>query len=159
MCPSHFLDRSKCARTVNPIKRNMVDSVDQATRSRVMAAVRSTGNRSTERRLRSALARSRIRGWRTQASDLPGKPDFVFDDEYLAIFVDGCFWHGCPRCYRRPHSSRKYWDAKVLRNMCRDKRIEGQLRRSGWSILRIWEHELEQPERAIARIRRRIHMA
>ena len=130
----------------------MVDKIDRETRSRVMASVRSSGNRSTEMRLRSILMRSKIRGWRIQARELPGKPDFVFENEHLVIFVDGCFWHGCPKCYRRPQSSRKYWDEKVRRNIRRDNRVRAQLRRSGWSVIRIWEHSLTEPEKVIARI-------
>lgn len=130
-----------------------MDSVDKQTRSRVMASVRSTGNRSTEKRLRSALTRAKVKGWRTQAHDLAGVPDFVFDKERLVVFVDGCFWHGCPRCYRRPSSSRKYWDEKVKRTMARDKRVAAKLRRNGWSVIRIWEHSLSEPEKAVARIK------
>lgn len=134
----------------------MTDIVDRKTRSRVMASVRSSGNRSTEKRLRSALMRAKMRGWRVQARDLPGIPDFVFERKHLAVFVDGCFWHGCPRCYRRPHSSRKYWDEKVRRNTTRDRRINAKLRRDGWSVLRVWEHSLFDPERAVARIKAKL---
>lgn len=121
-----------------------------------MASVRSRGNLSTERRLRFALMRAKVRGWRMHATDLPGVPDFVFDNEHLIIFVDGCFWHGCPRCYRRPHSSRKYWDKKVRRNMARDKRITAQLRRTGWSAIRVWEHSLTKLDRVVARIKAKL---
>jgi len=100
-----------------------MDSVDKQTRSLVMASVRSTGNRSTEKRLRSALVHAKIKGWRIQAHDLAGIPDFVFDNERVAVFVDGCFWHGCPRCYRRPSSSRKYWDEKVKRTAVRAEHV------------------------------------
>jgi DNA mismatch endonuclease (patch repair protein) len=130
-----------------------MDSVDKQTRSRVMASVHSKGNRSTEKRLRHALIRAKVKGWRTQATDLAGVPDFVFDKEQVAVFVDGCFWHGCPRCYRRPSSSRKYWDKKVKHNKARDKRVTAKLRRSGWSVIRIWEHSLSEPEKAVACIR------
>jgi DNA mismatch endonuclease (patch repair protein) len=134
----------------------MTDRVDAKTRSKVMASVRSSGNDSTERRLRSALVKAKIKGWRTQAKDLPGSPDFVFDGKQLAVFVDGCFWHGCPRCYRRPGSSRNYWDEKVRRNMARDRRVAARLRRSGWSIIRVWEHSLSEPEKVIARIKSKL---
>jgi DNA mismatch endonuclease (patch repair protein) len=121
-----------------------------------MAAVRSSGNRSTETRLRAALIQAEIKGWREQARDLLGVPDFVFDEERVAIFVDGCFWHGCSHCYRRPHSSSEYWDAKVQGNMARDKRVRAKLRRNGWSVIRVWEHELSEPKRAITRIERKL---
>lgn len=133
-----------------------MDKVDRATRSRVMSRIRSKGNRSTEKRLRSVLVRAKIKGWRMHNKNLPGIPDFTFEREQLAIFVDGCFWHGCSRCYRRPHSSRKYWDWKVQRNRARDKRVEAQLRRAGWSIIRIWEHSLSAPEKVVARIKSKL---
>ena len=129
-----------------------MDTIDKQTRSRIMASVKSSGNRSTEKRLRSALIRAKIRGWRIQVRELPGTPDFVFDKEHLIVFVDGCFWHDCPHCYRRPSTTRKYWDDKVQRNMARDKRVKAKLRREGWSVIRIWEHELLNLAQVINRI-------
>ena len=82
------------------------------------------------------------------------KPDFVFPRERVAVFVDGCFWHGCPRCYTRPKSNRKFWDAKVARNQARDRRVTRQLRADGWSVCRIWECRLKRPEAGIRRILR-----
>ena len=120
----------------------MVDKVSKVTRSRIMRAVRSGDNKSTERRLRSSLAGAGIRGWKLRPSYLPGKPDFAFETEHLVVFVDGCFWHGCPDCYRRPNSSQDYWDAKVRRNAERDKANVAALEKMGWRVLRIWEHEL-----------------
>jgi DNA mismatch endonuclease (patch repair protein) len=73
---------------------------------------------------------------------LPGRPDIVFPDRNLAVFIDGCFWHGCPKCYRRPHSRRKYWDNKVAKNKKRDKLQRIQLKKQGWKIFQIWEHEI-----------------
>ncbi|MEW6211604.1 MAG: very short patch repair endonuclease [Acidobacteriota bacterium] len=122
------------------IKRT--DHVSPETRSAIMRAVKSQGVRSTEKRLRAAMASNGIRGWRMYANELPGKPDFVFPDYRLAVFVDGCFWHGCPKCYRRPHSRQDYWDAKVQYNISRDRRNRTKLRRMGWKIVRIWEHEI-----------------
>ena len=89
-----------------------------------------------------------------QARDLPGVPDFAFDSNRLAIFIDGCFWHGCPRCYRRPSSSQTYWDSKVRRNIKRDTRVARLLRSQGWSVIRIWEHALSQPDKVLKRIRK-----
>lgn len=134
----------------------MTDKVDNQTRSKVMASVKSSGNRSTEQKLLLALENANITGWRTQAKDLVGVPDFVFDNEKLAVFVDGCFWHGCKKCYRRPHSSTKYWDEKVIGNMARDKRVAAKLRRDGWSVIRVWEHSLSKPEKAVSRIKNKL---
>lgn len=134
----------------------MTDKVDKETRSKVMAAVRSSGNCSTEARLREILTQAEIVGWREQAKDLSGVPDFVFDQEKVVIFVDGCFWHGCPHCYRRPSSSQKYWDEKVQTNMKRDKRVRAKLRRQGWSVLRVWEHSLTEPDKVVRRIKAKL---
>lgn len=135
------------------LKENLMlkrtDHVSPETRSTIMRAVKSRGARSTERRLRAVLVAKGIKGWRMHVGDLPGKPDFVFDAEHLAIFVDGCFWHGCPKCYRRPHSSQDYWDAKVRGNMQRDRRYRVRLRRMGWRVLRFWEHEIASDKRAV----------
>jgi DNA (cytosine-5)-methyltransferase 1 len=125
-----------------PMKRH-TDHVDALTRSAIMRAVKNRRVKSTELSLRAKLAAAGIRGWCMYARDLPGTPDFVFQATRIAIFVDGCFWHGCPRCYRRPHSHREYWDAKVIANRIRDRRTNRALRRLGWRVLRIWEHELK----------------
>jgi DNA mismatch endonuclease, patch repair protein len=107
-----------------------------------MAQVRSQRNRSTEWRLRARLIRAGIRGWTLNPKDILGKPDFVFAEQRLLLFVDGCYWHGCPKCYRRPSSNTAYWDAKVARNRNRDTKATAQLKREGWHVMRIWEHQL-----------------
>ena len=119
----------------------MVDTVDRVTRSRIMRAIKSEGSLSTERRFGALLARSGISGWHFHVL-LPGKPDIVFGKRKIAIFLDGCFWHGCFSCYRRPNSRRAYWDRKVQANRIRDKQITSQLTSQGWRVLRFWEHEV-----------------
>lgn len=133
-----------------------MDVVSKARRSTIMAAVRSRGNRSTEWKVRAVLIRSGIRGWRLHCQGLPGRPDFTFIREKIAIFVDGCFWHGCPKCGRIPKSNRKFWREKILGTIIRDRRWRAQLRRSGWRVLRLWEHELQNPD-WIRRIRALLH--
>lgn len=131
-----------------------MDKFDPLTRSRTMAAVRSTGNRSTEWRLRPYLIQAGLRGWKVQAFDLPGKPDFIFLKERVAIFVDGCFWHGCPSCFRMPQTNKKYWQDKITRNIKRDKQNLKKLRALNWKVIRLWEHQLkESPIDCINRIR------
>src|SRR5258705_4160663 len=93
------LDRERIERT---------DHVSYATRSAIMRAVKSKGSRSTEKKVRSAIVACGLRGWRMNADDLPGKPDIAFTKHRLAVLVDGCFWHGCPNSYIRPHSNRFY---------------------------------------------------
>ena len=135
----------------------MADVWDKRKRSEVMSLIRSHGNKGTELRLIEIFRIHGIKGWRRKQK-LPGKPDFVFAKERLCIFVDGCFWHGCAKCYRPPSSNEVYWDAKVLRNRERDQKVGKQLRKMGWLVLRLWEHELSaKDERRIkSRILRRL---
>lgn len=131
-----------------------MDTFSRQKRSEIMASVRSTGNRSTEAKLRGILVRAGLRSWKLQRKELPGSPDVVFPRRKLAVFVDGCFWHGCSRCYRRPKSSRDYWDAKVARNIARDRRVDRDLRRLGWTPVRLWEHQVaKEPAACLERLR------
>lgn len=123
-----------------------------------MSAVHSKGNLSTELRLRDLLVSNNIDGWRTNASEILGKPDFVFDKEKVIVFVDGCFWHGCNKHCSIPRSNTEYWENKIKSNVARDKHLHRKLRYQGWHVLRIWEHELEQnPQSAIRRIARKLN--
>lgn len=111
--------------------------------SKVMRAVKGEGNRTTEARLRLALVRAGIRGWIVRGSGLPGTPDFVFRRERVAVFADGCFWHGCRSCNPRlPRSNAAFWKAKMDMNRAKDRRHSRALRRSGWAVLRVWEHDI-----------------
>ena len=123
------------------------------TRSRVMAAIRSRGNKNTELKLAAILRKYRITGWRRHQS-LPGRPDFLFQRERLTIFVDGCFWHGCKGHCRMPKTSLRYWNPKIARNKKRDQEVRALLRRHGWRVYRIWEHALADPRQVAVRLRR-----
>ena len=115
-----------------------------------MAAIRSRANQSTELRMAAIFRANRIKGWRRYWR-LFGQPDFVFPKPRVAIFVDGCFWHGCPKHGRKPDSNRGYWLPKLARNRARDKRVTRQLRNLGWTVLRIWHHELVNEARVLRR--------
>jgi DNA mismatch endonuclease (patch repair protein) len=122
-------------------------------RADLMARVRSRGNKTTEQRLVGVLRREKITGWRRKNS-LPGHPDFVFAEIKLAIFVDGCFWHG-HTCKRNltPKRNASLWRRKIVGNKQRDARVNRNLRANGWRVLRIWECELQQkPTVCISRI-------
>ncbi len=110
-----------------------------------MRAIRARGNRSTETRFRGFLARLGIRRWKVRPKGVPGNPDFFFPDVQGAIFVDGCFWHGCPDCGHVPSVNRPYWREKIKGNRRRDYEVGSQLRKSGIRVMRIWEHELREP--------------
>lgn len=133
----------------------MADRISTQARSALMAQVLSRRNASTELRLAALFRKFKIRGWRRNQI-LTGKPDFLFRKERIAVFVDGCFWHGCPTCYRRPQANRLYWDSKVGRNKTRDQHVNRSLRKEGWCVVRVWEHELKSSAalRCINKIRR-----
>jgi len=133
-----------------------MDRLDSITRSALMSRVKSRGAKSTERRLRALLVQSGTRGWLLgHRFGLPGRPDFVFPKARVAVFVDGCFWHGCRRCRTIPKSNHPFWAAKIGVNQARDRRVTRALRACGWNVVRIWEHELrEDSPRTLERIQR-----
>lgn len=110
-----------------------------------MAKVRGKGNRSTEMKVELALVDVGVEGWEKHPKDILGKPDFYFPDHRLAVFVDGCFWHACPVCKRRvPASRAEFWRNKIDENRRRDNRQRRKLRRQGYHVMRVWEHELKR---------------
>jgi DNA mismatch endonuclease (patch repair protein) len=135
-----------------------------------MSRIRSHGNKATEVALAKLFRRHGITGWRRQVkiqvtSDRrrvarkarkPGpslvtrhpplsvRPDFVFARSRTAVFVDGCFWHGCPRHGTQPKGNRAFWKNKFARNKARDRRVNRVLRRAGWRVVRIWECALKK---------------
>lgn len=122
-------------------------------RARIMSAVRGRRNRTTELTLRMLLVRDGVRGWILHADSVPGHPDFYFTRRRLAVFVDGCFWHGCPMCGHVPKTRAPFWRAKIQRNSERDREITNRLRRAGIRVLRIWEHELRRrPQAVVVRV-------
>lgn len=106
-----------------------------------MSHIRGKGNASTEQRMIRLFREHGIKGWRRNRP-LPGKPDFVFPKQRIAVFVDGCFWHRCPKCYRKPATNAEFWEAKIGRNVDRDKEVNRELKNRGWKVVRVWEHEL-----------------
>jgi len=116
-----------------------------------MAAIKSKGNKATEIKLAGIFRKNQIVGWRRNVP-LFGNPDFAFPKCRLAVFVDGCFWHGCPKHFRKPRGNRKYWQEKLLRNQNRDRLVTKTLRRAGWRVLRIWEHELKKETHLVKRV-------
>jgi DNA mismatch endonuclease (patch repair protein) len=117
-----------------------MDRITPKQRSRLMASVHSydTG---PEVLVRSALHRRGLR-FRKHLKAVPGRPDIAFPTERVAVFIDGDFWHG----YRFPtwrHKLAPYWQAKIERNRARDRRNFACLRRQGWRVIRVWEHEIK----------------
>jgi DNA mismatch endonuclease (patch repair protein) len=119
-----------------------------------MSQIRGRGNKDTEIALAKLLRRHGIKGWR-RYQPVFGKPDFVFQKIKLAIFVDGCFWHGCPKHATKPANNRVFWRRKLSSNKKRDQVVNRVLRRTGWRVLRIWECNLAKyPETCVRRIQR-----
>jgi DNA mismatch endonuclease (patch repair protein) len=119
----------------------MADRLSPEERSRLMSQIRGRDT-TPERRLRKALW---IAGLRYRLnSKLPGKPDIVFPAAKVAVFVDGCFWHGCPLHGRVPKSNQSFWLKKFTRNIARDIAAEAALTAQGWLALRFWEHEIDK---------------
>ena len=129
----------------------MADVFTKAKRSEVMSRIRSRGNKDTELALVKLLREHKISGWRRQIEiwkaesgkqKFKVRPDFVFREARLALFVDGCFWHGCPKHATKPKNNRAFWHRKLAANKNRDRLVNRALRRGGWRVLRVWEHEL-----------------
>ena len=119
----------------------MADIYSTKKRSEIMSRVRPFGNATTELRAISLFKANAITGWRRRQS-LPGRPDFVFRRSRLALFIDGCFWHGCPEHCVIPATNRAFWSEKLARNTARDLSVCEKLTAAGWKVLRVWEHEL-----------------
>ena len=130
-----------------------MDNVSPEIRSKVMAKVRSNRNRSTEWRLRASLIRAGLRGWKMNPPDVCGKPDFVFQKHRLAVFVDGCFWHGCPKHSSKPATNRAFWNKKMSANKKRDQLVTRTLKKHGWYVVRIWQHALNRKNEVCCLVR------
>jgi DNA mismatch endonuclease (patch repair protein) len=133
----------------------MADMFSIAKRSEIMSRVQARGNKATELRLISIMKDYGLRGWRRNVHVF-GKPDFVFPQSHLAVFVDGCFWHSCPEHHTVPATNTSFWSAKLERNRARDRAVNRALRRSGWKVIRIWQHELKNPLSVAGRLRRHL---
>jgi len=155
----------------------MPDVFTKAKRSEVMSRIRSRGNKDTELALAKLFRRHKITSWRrhvqmriaerrvwnnfkNRAAVVPlrilnselrtfaVRPDFVFLKSRTAVFVDGCFWHGCPKHATKPKNNRAFWHRKLSANKTRDQLVTRTLRRAGWRVLRVWEHELARKNEA-----------
>jgi DNA mismatch endonuclease, patch repair protein len=150
----------------------MPDVFTKAKRSEVMSRIRGRGNKDTELALVRLLRAYKISGWRRHARvavagsrsrverrkrlnpQLSVRPDFVFLKLRTVMFVDGCFWHGCPKHATKPENNRAFWRRTFSVNKKRDGIVNRTLRKAGWRVLRIWEHELARKHDA--RLVRRI---
>jgi len=139
----------------------MADVFSKKKRSEVMSRIRSRGNAATELALARLLRANKISGWRRQlvlrfqvsGFKFQVRPDFVFRQVRLAMFVDGCFWHGCPKHGTQPRGNAAFWKKKFATNRARDRRVNRTLRSAHWRVLRIWECALKKnPQTCLRRI-------
>jgi DNA mismatch endonuclease (patch repair protein) len=137
---------------MNGCGENSVDNLTKRQRHENMAKVRSRGNASTELKALQVLRRGGLTGWRRHFPVF-GRPDFAFPKSRVALFIDGCFWHGCPRCYKAPKSSAAFWRQKLSKNRKRDRQVSRQLRKDGWKVVRVWECRLKTPARLLRRLK------
>jgi len=119
------------------------DVFSSSKRSAVMSAIRGRGNKDTEMRMMALMRAHGITGWR-RGQVLLGKPDFIFRRERVVLFVDGCFWHGCPKPKHSPMPKTRadWWAGKLTRNKERDRLVTSTLRKEGWKVIRVWECDL-----------------
>lgn len=125
----------------------MADVLTRSQRKKCMSAIRGR-NTEPELLLRKALWHKGCR-YRLK-NKLPGKPDIIFPSEHVAVFVDGCFWHGCPEHFQQPETNAKFWHGKIEKNKERDRKVKATLESEGWRVLRLWEHEIRMDPDACA---------
>jgi DNA mismatch endonuclease, patch repair protein len=133
----------------------MADTFSKSERSRVMRAVKSSGNKSTELRIIRLFKQHGLKGWRRNYP-LFGKPDFVFPKTRVALFCDGCFWHGHDCRNTKPKQNAEFWEKKIGRNIRRDRETTRELTERGWAVVRIWECELQRdflPPKVVSQIK------
>lgn len=128
----------------------MSDSFSKEKRSQIMSKVRSKETK-LELQFRDLLKGLRFRFQPTMI----GKPDFAIKKYKIAIFIDSCFWHKCPKHFRQPSTNKKYWIPKINRNVERAKEVNKQLKKDGWTVLRFWEHDIKKnPGKCIAKVKK-----
>jgi len=131
----------------------MADVHTKKQRSYNMSMIRRK-NTKPELILRKLLSSNGIKGYRLNYR-LTGKPDIVFGKYRLAIFIDGCFWHKCPKCFIQPENNKEFWKKKIKGNVERDKKVNKLLKQESWKVIRIWEHLLRKaPNQVYSRILR-----
>lgn len=130
----------------------MADTFTKEQRSEIMRKVKSNRNKSTELKLIQFFKTHKIIGWR-RTFKLFGKPDFVFPKQRVAIFVDGCFWHGHNCRNTKPKDNHEYWQQKIERNKRRDKEVTQVLTDKNWSVIRLWECDLKDETKLTSKLK------
>lgn len=126
----------------------MADVFSKSKRSQIMQRVESSGNKNSEEKLIQYFSERNITGWRRHYN-VKRHPDFVFPGKYIAVFVDGCFWHGHDCRNTRPSDNADYWNRKMEKNITHDDAVTQSFQARGWIVIRIWECELKKKNRYI----------
>ncbi len=133
----------------------MADNLTKEQRSKVMSSIKDK-NTKPEIIVRKILYRQKFR-YRIHDKTIFGKPDISNKSKKIAIFIDGCFWHGCTKCYREPTSNVDFWRNKIKNNKNRRIKVKKELRKEKWNILELWEHEINQnPEKTCGKLMKTI---
>jgi len=130
----------------------MSDTLDKRQRSELMSKVKCKNNKSTELRLIKIMKEMEIKGWR-RGYPIKGHPDFVFIKQRLAVFVDGCFWHGHNCRNLSPDDNKTFWENKISSNREHDLKVTSRLEARKWKVVRIWECELTNRNKDIAKMK------
>jgi DNA mismatch endonuclease (patch repair protein) len=125
----------------------MVDNLTRQKRSKVMASIRGKDT-NPELAVRRSLWKAGVR-YRVQDRSVPGTPDISNKTKRVAVFIDGCFWHGCRVCYREPTSNVSFWRAKLEHNKERRRDVRRVLKSTGWKVLEYWEHDVKSRPTAV----------
>ncbi len=124
----------------------MADTVNKNTRSRIMSRIRSCDTW-------PEIFLKKLLGGFAYQPKIFGRPDFINYKRKIVVFADGCFWHQCPIHSKKPKQNQEYWIPKLERNIIRAKEVEITYKKSGWKVIRIWEHEIkENPEKYIKKL-------
>lgn len=127
----------------------MSDTFSKKKRSQIMSKVKSRETK-LELHFKGSLAGLRLR----YQPKVIGRPDFASKKLKIAIFIDSCFWHKCPKHFRGPNSNKSYWKPKINRNVERAKEVNKLLKKEGWKVIRFWEHEIKKnPKKCINRVK------
>ncbi len=130
----------------------MVDVLTKKQRSYNMSMIKGKDTK-PEIALRRHLYKQGIRGYRLNYK-ISGRPDITFPKYKVAVFVDGCFWHMCPKCFKEPENNKQFWLTKIKGNVERDKKTNLALRKQAWKVIRLPEHKInKEPEKCINEIR------
>lgn len=128
----------------------MADVFSKGKRSKIMSSIKAKNN-SIDRKLWALLRKNNIEF--KKYAKIHGTPDAVISNKKIAIFCDGCFWHGCSKHYKEPRTRTYFWKMKIKRNKKRDSEVSRLLKDSGYKVIRVWEHEIEEnPSKSMGKI-------